>query len=204
MKRCRVVIFAKAPLPGRAKTRLIPSLGEQGAAELAQRMLEHTLTQAIAAQVGAVELCVTPAPGAVEWQGVNIPDGVRISDQGEGDLGSRMARVARRVTAEGDAVLLIGTDCPGLDASQLRRAADALQHVEATLIPTVDGGYVLLGLNHFHASLFENIDWSTDRVADQTRARIARLGWTLQNHSELRDIDEPGDLRWLPVAWSAA
>ncbi len=204
MKSVRVVIFAKAPLPGLAKTRLIPSLGEHGAAQLAQRMLEHALAQAIAAQVGPVELCVTPAASAAEWRGIVIPAGIIWSDQGEGDLGLRMARVAQRVTASGEAVLLTGTDCPTLDAPRLRRAAAALQRVDATLIPTVDGGYVLLGLNRFDPSLFEEIDWSTDRVAEQTRARIACLGWTLQNDAEVRDIDEPCDLRWLPLSWSLA
>ncbi|MEO8164680.1 MAG: TIGR04282 family arsenosugar biosynthesis glycosyltransferase [Betaproteobacteria bacterium] len=201
MSRVRVVIFAKAPQPGLAKTRLIPSLGAQGAADLAQRMLTHTLAQVLAAAVGPLELCVTPSAMDAAWRGISVPEGIFWSDQGEGDLGARMARAVQRVTSGGDAVLLIGTDCPALAAAHLRRAARALRHFDATLIPTVDGGYVLLGLNRFDQSLFEHIEWSTHRVAAATLKRLAQLGWTRQNNAMLRDIDEPDDLRWLPDAW---
>jgi rSAM/selenodomain-associated transferase 1 len=201
MSGVRVVIFAKAPLPGLAKTRLIPSLGAEGAASLAQRMLHHTLTQAVAAAVGPVELCVDPAPQDAVWQSLPVPAAVVWSDQGEGDLGSRMARATRRVTAAGEPILLIGTDCPALDAARLRTAAAALQQADATMIPTADGGYVLLGLKHFHATLFAEIAWSTDSVARETLHRLRALNWTVQEHSLLRDIDEPSDLAWLPAGW---
>ena len=85
--------------------------------------------------------------------------------------------------------------------SRLRRAAESLQHADATLVPTADGGYVLLGLNRFHASLFDDIEWSTDGVAAETRRRLARLGWRVQDEPTVHDIDEPADLRWLPREW---
>ena len=95
MKPVRIVIFAKAPLPEFAKTRLIPALGAQGAAHLARRLLIHTLSEALAAKVGPVELCVTsPATDAV-WQTLTIPDAMQWADQGEDDLGARLARAAR-------------------------------------------------------------------------------------------------------------
>jgi len=81
----RIVLFAKAPLPGLAKTRLIPALGALGAAELARRMLKHAVTQALAAEVGPVELCVTPFHQESTWQSLGIPAAVTWSDQGEGD-----------------------------------------------------------------------------------------------------------------------
>ena len=201
MTRVRIVIFAKAPLPGLAKTRLVPALGAQGAADLARRMLDHTLAQALAAEVGPVELCVTPSSSDAAWQGLTLPATVTWSDQGDGDLGERMARAAQRVTRAEESLLLIGTDCPALDAAHLRRAANSLQHFDATLVPTADGGYVLLGLNRFHSSLFEAIEWSTDGVADETRRRLARLGWKVQDEPTVHDIDEPADLRWLPRDW---
>ncbi len=201
MKRVRIVIFAKAPVPWFAKTRLIPVLGAQGAADLARRMLDHTVAQALAAEVGPVELCVTPSPMESAWRTLAIPTSVTWSDQGDGDLGERMARAARRVIGANESVLLIGTDCPALDAALLRRAAAFLQRVDATLTPTADGGYVLLGLNRFHASLFEAIAWSSDSVAAETRLRVARLGWTIQDNPTVHDIDEPDDLRWLPRNW---
>jgi rSAM/selenodomain-associated transferase 1 len=201
VKPVRTVIFAKAPVPGLAKTRLIPALGEQGAADLARRMLDHTVAQALAAAIGPVELCASPASAEAAWEPFPIPASVTWSDQGEGNLGERMARAAQRVTGAGESLLLIGTDCPTLDAGRLRRVALSLHRFDATLVPTADGGYVLLGLNRFHASLFESIEWSTGSVAVQTRQRVAELGWTLHDDPVVHDIDEAADLRWLPPGW---
>lgn len=198
MKAVRIVVFAKAPLAGFAKTRLIPALGQQGAADLAMRLLEHTLYQALESQIGTVELCVTPSATDSVWQAMCLPSGVRLTDQGEGDLGARMARAAERVIDAGEAILLIGTDCPQLDADQLRRAALALQHAQATLVPAFDGGYVLLGLTRFDSSVFSGITWSTDSVMNETMARLNRLGWRVKTLPTLHDIDEPSDLKYLP------
>jgi rSAM/selenodomain-associated transferase 1 len=197
----RIVVFAKAPVAGLAKTRLIPALGARGAAALAARMLAHTLEQALLASVGRVELCATPAPGAGAWQGVGVPAGVAWSAQGEGDLGARMARAAHRVTATGEAVLLIGTDCPALDAAWLRAAAEALRTADAVIGPTADGGYALLGLHCFDARVFADIAWSSAEVAGVTLERLDGLGWSVARLPVLHDIDEPRDLRWLPDGW---
>jgi len=192
-----IVILAKAPLPGLAKTRLVPALGEQGAAQLAERMLRHTLTEAAAADLGSLELCVTPDAAHPCWS--DISSGVRLSEQGDGDLGRRMARAARRALAESDRVLLIGTDCPSLTRDRIKAAARALQHSESVMIPALDGGYVLLGLTAFNPSLFRDIPWSTDQVAHLTRRRVRALGWRLHELEALHDIDEPGDLAHLPA-----
>ncbi|TDI78171.1 MAG: glycosyltransferase [Betaproteobacteria bacterium] len=198
MKTIRIVIFAKAAQPGFAKTRLIPALGEQGAAELAQRMLTHTLNEALVAKIGPIELCVTPSSTDTMWQTLAISDEVEYSDQGEGDLGERLARVTRRVIADDESVLLIGTDCFELTAFHLQQAANALRHFDSTLIPVTDGGYALLGLNFFHPSLFKSIEWSTNAVFFETMYRLEQLGCSVQNFPRLHDIDEPSDLRWLP------
>lgn len=189
----RIVIFAKAPVPGLAKTRLIPVLGAEGAAALAARMLARTVEQAVAAGPGEPELCTTPHPDAPEWQPF-LPSGVRLADQGRGDLGERLARAACRVIAAGEAVLLIGTDCPELDAARFREAVARLRYHDAVIYPATDGGYVLLGLSRFDVSLFADIAWSTQSVARETAARIAALGWSLFVGETLRDIDEPADL----------
>ena len=139
----RIIVFAKAPRPGLAKTRLIPALGAAGAAALAARMLAHTLDQALASGVGEVELCAAPAPGDAMWQGVELPEGLVLTAQGEGDLGARMARATQRAIEAGDScadescagVLLIGTDCPAVDAACLRQAASALE--ETVSAPSV-------------------------------------------------------------------
>lgn len=148
-----------------------------------------------------MELCVTPDIEAPTWRSISLPAGIDYSSQGEGDLGDRLARAAQRVIEGGEAVLLIGTDAPGLDASRLRQAAILLREADATLFSVVDGGYVLLGLNRYHRSVFEGIPWSTDSVAAATLSRIGQLGWTVRSGPMLHDIDEPRDLKWLPVEW---
>jgi uncharacterized protein len=204
MHAVRILIFAKAPVAGFAKTRLIPALGTQGAASLAQTMLLHTINKALAAQVGKVELCVDPAPSDPIWHTFNLPKGILWSAQGTGELGIRMARAAQRTTDAGEAVLLIGTDCPDLSIALLREAAQALAAHDVSIVPTYDGGYCLLGLQRFNAQLVNNIPWSTDVVAAQTLQRIKELNWQVKIHPSLHDIDEPADIQWLPANWGMA
>ncbi len=201
MQPVRTLIFAKAPRPGFAKTRLIPRLGAEGAAVLARRMLEHMLANALAAAIGPVELCAAPAIADAAWQGITLPTAIEFSAQGDGDLGQRLARHAQRVLARGERLLLVGTDCMELDALTLRAAAEALQDHDCVIHPTLDGGYALLGLRHYHNSLFTNVAWSTASVAATTLERIGQLGWSLQRARLLHDIDEPGDLQYLPDEW---
>ena len=206
MKPC-IVVFAKAPQPGQVKTRLIPALGAEGAAALARRMLIHTLGEARQAGLGGVELCVSPAPVSPVWQAVipaALADGVQWQDQGEGDLGARLSRAAARLSAEAQAMLFIGSDCPALCADILRQAAAALDTHDALLIPSTDGGYVLLGLRRGDESLFNDIAWSTAQVAETTRARLLALGWRWAELPALRDVDEPADLACLPPDWHKA
>lgn len=202
MSETRIIIFAKAPQPGMAKTRLIPALGAEGAASLARRMLETTLERAVGAEVGPVELCATPAITDPGWRDIPIPGSVEISVQGEGDLGERLARAAQRGLERNAAVMLIGCDCPELESTALRRAAHALQGVDVVMHPTADGGYALLGLRRFHPGLFNDIPWSTSGVAHRTIQQVRALQWSLHVADMFSDVDEPADLRRLPVEWT--
>jgi rSAM/selenodomain-associated transferase 1 len=184
----KIVIFAKAPVPGKVKTRLIPALGAEGAAQLAREMLKRTVEEALATGLD-VELCGDP--DAAQWH--EARPGLARTGQGEGGLGERLARSASRALAEGP-VLLIGADCPGLDRRRLRAAADALAACDAFIHPAHDGGYALLGLRRFDKSLFEGISWSTAAVARETIERIERLGRSLRVGEILQDVDEPGAL----------
>jgi len=198
-----LVVFAKAPLAGLAKTRLIPALGAEGAAQLARRLLDHALAQAMQAQVGPVELCMSPGPDDAAWQGVELPEGLLCTEQGEGDLGERMARAVHRVTAgpHGQPILLMGTDCPQLTAGILRDAAAQLAHHDAVLIPVADGGYVLLGLRAPCLDIFRDMAWSTPVVAAETLRRLAAHGLSVWLGPTLHDIDEPSDRVHLPAEW---
>ena len=188
----RIVIFAKAPVPGRVKTRLIPALGAEGAAALARQMLDRTVREALKVEAVEVELCVDPAPEHADWRGTLPP--ISVSAQGAGDLGDRLGRAGARVTAEGRHVIFVGTDCPTLGERRLREACRELERHDAVMHPTFDGGYALLGLQRSDASIFADIEWSTASVARTTLGRIAGLGWSIHLGETLQDIDEPGDL----------
>lgn len=200
MTSVHITILAKAPRAGFAKTRLIPALGADGAADLAYRLLDHAVAQAHAARIGPVELCVTPASDAM-WRQMRLPPDTQISDQGEGDLGERLARACERVTSAGGPVLLMGTDCPALDAERLSAIATQLAGHDAVLVPATDGGYAALALQRFDASLFSNIAWSTSSVGATTLSRLQVLGWRVAVLPALSDIDEPSDLAALPAGW---
>lgn len=200
MSALRIVIMAKAPLPGQAKTRLIPALGAARAAALAARLLQHATAQAVTAGLGRVELCITQ-PQHPCWRQLQLPPTLAYSEQGAGDLGQRMARAAQRTLAGGESLLLIGSDCPALNSERLRLAAASLQQHDCCLQPVADGGYALLGLTRYHPTLFQAIPWSTATVAAITRERIAARQWSLSEFDPLQDIDQPEDLAQLPASW---
>ncbi|OIN04507.1 TIGR04282 family arsenosugar biosynthesis glycosyltransferase [Oceanisphaera psychrotolerans] len=204
MSQTRIIVFAKAPLPGQVKTRLIPALGPEGAARLARKMLLSTLERSLAAGLGPVELCMSPGPTDPAWQGLPLPPGLTLSDQGDGNLGERMARAAERGLAQAPRVLLTGTDCPALTPARLRAAAEQLHRHDMVIHPALDGGYVLLGLTRFSPRLFADIPWSTAQVAPLTLSRIDELGWSLHRAEPLSDIDEPGDLDRLSAHWCSS
>ena len=196
----RIVVFAKAPQEGLAKTRLAPQLGFEGAARLARRMLDDTLMQCLAADIGVVELCVTPFD-LPYWQSLGLDPRIQFSAQGEGNLGERMGRACERVTRSGESILLIGTDCPERNALYLQQMAEQLKIVDAVIAPASDGGYLAIGMRRFDASIFEGIVWSTSSVCSATLERLARLTWSFATTEPLHDIDEPEDLQFVPQAW---
>ena len=197
----RIIVFAKAPVAGSVKTRLIPALGAEGAADLARRMLDHTLRQAQASGAQAVELCMSPGSKDLAWQSVTLPQSVEKSDQGQGDLGSRMNRAIERAFAQTPGpVLVIGTDCPALSAEHLAWAARQLDQHDAVLLPASDGGYVLIGLRAPCPGLFSDMAWSTSTVASETLRRMASLGLRVWRGPVFHDIDEPSDLIHLDTA----
>jgi uncharacterized protein len=190
-----VVVMAKAPVAGLAKTRLAPALGVLGAAALAQRLLVHAVRQAVDAGIGPVELCVTPDTTHPVFTSLQAAHALRLHEQGDGDLGARMHRVFVRHAAP---LLMIGTDAPALDAAVLRSAAQALRDHDAVFVPAHDGGYALIGLRAPCAALFDGMTWSVSSVMAHTRERLAAAGLRHAELSPVHDIDEPADLVHLP------
>ena len=184
----RLSIFARLPVPGKVKTRLIPALGEEGAARLYARLL--ALTVDVARESGlAFELRVTGGEVGA-FRGL-FGDDVAVVEQGDGDLGTRMARVEAPA-------LIIGSDCPGITAPLLRAAAGALEDRRVVLGPANDGGYYLIGYREPVPFLFENMEWSTPKVLPETLARLAGRGHGPAILPELADIDTAEDLAQWP------
>lgn len=198
---CIILIFAKAPVPGYAKTRLARTLGDDVAASLALRMLNHTVAAAVRADIGPVQLCCAPDTAHAAFREASREWGVSVEVQGEGDLGARMHRAFCRALRYHQRVIIIGTDAPALGGDLLRKAAEALQAKPAVFAPASDGGYALVGLTVQAPELFENMTWSTGSVMANTRERLARIGMPWSELPVVHDVDEPEDLIHLPEGW---
>lgn len=195
-----LIVFTKAPVPGQAKTRLVPALGASGAAALARRMLEHAVAAARDAALGPVEICAAPDASDPVFAALAARFGVALEPQGDGDLGQRMHRALSRSLQTHARVLLIGTDAPALDAVMLRDAARALIRHDAVFVPAVDGGYALVGLRRPTPELFTGVPWSTTSVMAATRVLAQQLGIRTTELAPVHDIDEAEDLVHLPRA----
>ena len=190
----RILIFAKAPQPGRAKTRLIPVLGAQGAADLHARMLEDTVSRFTASKLAPVELWCTPDPADKPFPELAVRYGLALHRQLGRDLGERMQGAAADALGRGSPVVLVGTDCPALTIAYLEQALGQLKSKDAVLGPAEDGGYVLLGIKRADKVLFRGVPWGSGRVAGTTRVRMAELGWAWAELPVLWDLDRPEDL----------
>jgi rSAM/selenodomain-associated transferase 1 len=196
-----VIVLAKAPVAGLAKTRLSPALGPAGAAALAARMLRHALAQAAAAAVGPVELCAAPDASHPALRDAAAACGAVLAEQGPGDLGQRMHRALARQLALHSRALLMGTDAPALDAAVLRQAAAALIDHDVVFVPALDGGYALVGQRRADPRWFHGMTWSHPGVMADTRARLRAAGMRWHELPPVADIDAPADLAHLPPGW---
>lgn len=194
-----VAVLAKAPVPGLAKTRLIPALGAAGAARAQRGFALQTLATARAASTGPVALWCAPDVHHRFFAALRARQGVACIPQPGGDLGVRMRMAMNMHFARAPwlPLLIVGTDCPVLTPADLQQAADALQHHDAVLIPAEDGGYVLIGLRRPLPQVFADITWSTPQVQAQTRERLQAAGASWHELPALWDVDEPADWnRW--------
>ena len=192
--RGRILVFARAPVPGRCKTRLIPALGARGAAALHRRLVRKTLQSACAA--GDVELWCAPDTGHGFFAACRREFGVRLRRQPPGDLGRRMALALNRALRD-DAgpVVLVGSDCPVFTPGDFAAALAALAQRDCVLQPSADGGYVLIGARRLERRALAGIAWSSGRELAQTRRRFARLDLRWSESRALPDIDTPADYR---------
>jgi rSAM/selenodomain-associated transferase 2/rSAM/selenodomain-associated transferase 1 len=191
-----LIVFARFPEPGRTKTRLIPALGPERAAQLQAALTRHTL--AVAGHLCADRsrrLEVRFTGGDVDQMSQLYGREHDCVPQQGADLGERLKDAAAAAFRAGaKQVVLIGTDCPGLDAERLQAAFQALQRSDVVLGPAFDGGYYLIGLSGHRPELFAGIDWGTEHVLRQTLAKIRAARCRVHLLPMLADVDHPEDL----------
>ncbi|HUW84474.1 MAG TPA: TIGR04283 family arsenosugar biosynthesis glycosyltransferase [Phycisphaerae bacterium] len=205
--RDRLIVFTRYPERGRTKTRLIPTLGPDGAAELHKRMTEHAVSWARRlVRAGHVDLEIRFEGGSAaritQWLGHDLT----CTPQPRGDLGRRMFQAFCRTSDEGvNRVVIIGTDCPALDGRLTLQAFESLDRSDLVLGPAYDGGYYLIGLRRPVRSVFEDMPWGTDRVLSETLRKADKLRLKVALLRQLPDLDRPEDLpHWQRVSASHA
>jgi rSAM/selenodomain-associated transferase 1 len=177
-----IAVLAKAPIPGLAKTRLIPWIGAHAAAVLQERLTERAVATACAADVGPVTLWCTPSLYQTSFQDLAWRFPIVLKQQPDGDLGDRMLGA------------IAAQNGPTLTPEHLRAAAQALDEADVVLIPAEDGGYVLIGARAVYLYLFSDISWGSSKVLDETRARISTLNLKAVELPVLWDVDTEADL----------
>jgi uncharacterized protein len=191
-----LVVIAKAPLPGHAKTRLIPGLGESGAAALATACLEDTLWAVVEATAKRRVLVLAGDPGpAPEWLPRVAGREIEVWPQRDGDLGNRLAGALADTGAT--PALLVGMDTPQINASLLEAAIAELcaDGVDAVLGPASDGGWWAIGLREADETVFDGVPMSSSATGASQRRRLADLGLSFRELEQLRDIDTLEDAR---------
>lgn len=194
------ILMLKEPVFGRVKTRL----GREVGAELSLDLYRWLGKRQWESVPSGWMRCVRHTPdGAAEamrrWLG---GADIRLRPQGDGDLGTRMERACREAFAEGARrVVLLGGDCPSLDAEDLRGLARAMEGRDGRVAPARDGGYCALGLRRHESRLFEGIDWGGPQVLKQTLERADEAGFDLAIGEEREDIDDMASLRRCVARW---
>jgi rSAM/selenodomain-associated transferase 1 len=200
--RNKLIVFTRYPEPGKTKTRLIPVLGTEGAANLHRLMAQRTIARALSLQNSgqlSVEILYTGGSQQQmqDWLGTEPI----YQQQIEGDLGERMAAAFHNSFTSGiDKVAIIGTDCPALIPEILVEAFEQLSQHDLVLGPAKDGGYYLIGLRRSHPELFQGIEWGTDEVFVKTRAIARKLDLNIAELATLTDVDRPEDLLGLDLS----
>lgn len=193
--------FARSPQAGSVKTRLIPALGAEGACRLHEMMMQATWRTLLGSDLGSVELWVDgdrqhPLLLAAVAEGVSS-----VHAQCGEDLGLRMSHCIERALQRADGVILVGSDCPALQAGHILEIAGLLQRYEVVLAPALDGGYVAIAMRRHQRELFTAMPWGSDQVCAETCARLDALGVSWSSIDPLPDVDREEDLHSLPVGF---
>ena len=202
-----IVVFAKAPVPGEVKTRLIPALGALGAAQLHTALTDRVLQTALSS---GADVVLAGAPDASHTFFASCAANLGIGVTGQlraGNLGARMLHTLDDALENWSRVVIVGADCPVFTPEHLQQAMDQLVTHDVVLTPAIDGGYVLIGACRTDATMFDDIDWGTGAVLTQQRVRLRAAGLSWHEMETLWDVDRPEDLPRLtslnpPLAFS--
>lgn len=189
-----LIQFARSPHKGRVKTRMIPHLSAAGARDLHCELVLWTCRGLLGSGLGDVEVHVAgeiEQPLFTECRSLGAAE---IAQQQGADLGERMYHAVCESLERYRSVILVGSDCPGIDATYLRRAVFALQEAPLVLGPATDGGYVMIGAREIESDIFRDVPWGTDKVYARTRSALHRMGLMWAELPSLPDIDRPEDL----------
>lgn len=189
----RLIIFAKAPIPGECKTRLIPLLGETASAELYKQLSIHCLSQFNETCEADILLQVYPDTSHAFIKQLKQQFNTSLSAQIGNNLGDRMFHAICESLESYNQCVLIGTDCPEIDSAYVNQAFTALQSSDIVLGPADDGGYVLIGANKIRPELFQDIEWSTENVLQQQVSNCIKHNYSYQLLATLWDLDQPQD-----------
>jgi uncharacterized protein len=190
-----VIVFSKAPVAGQVKSRLIPELGLQGAAALYQELLTKTLNTVINSGCSEIQLWVSGDMNHQFFTNIKNKQNVTLFEQKGEDLGSRMSHAFNSVLKKHPYAVLIGSDCPSLQCSDLQKGMEYLENGKDVVIgPAEDGGYYLIGLRKNEPEIFSDIEWGEKTVFSETCMIIEDINLDVGLLAKRRDIDRPSDL----------
>lgn len=193
----KILIFAKAPIPGQVKTRLTPAITPTQAAKLHEQLFHHTLNTVQQTQLAPIEIWTAlehTHPMFQTYQQQNIP----IHQQQGKTLGERLNHATQQTLKNSKKVIVIGSDCAILTKHYIQQAIIKLTTKNDCIIgPAEDGGYVLIGLQKHHPEIFNNINWGTNTVLKQTQQQLNKIKWSHQLLPTLWDIDRIEDVKRL-------
>ncbi|OZH52067.1 hypothetical protein AFK68_26790 [Hydrocoleum sp. CS-953] len=195
----QLIIFSRYPEPGKTKTRLIPALGEEGAANLQRKMTETTLIKAKKLlNRMSLSIEIRFAGGNLQLMKNWLGSDLKYQEQGTGDLGERITRAFESAFNRGmKSVVIIGIDCPSLTPEIMLQAFGKLTQSDVIIGPATDGGYYLIGIKKIIPELFQGINWGTSVVLSQTVAIARKINLAIDYLPKLSDIDRPEDLEKL-------
>ena len=189
-----LILFAKAPLPGQVKTRLLPELNPDEAAQVATELIEHTARLAEAFWPGPIVLCTWPDTDHPLFQELARTSSMTITEQESGDLGQKMNAALTPYTSVGTPAAVMGCDVPHCPADILRDAGNLLEQGRDVIGPSMDGGYYLIGLQRPLGRIFDSVDWGSNSALRTTLANALDCGVRFEHLPPLQDVDSYTDL----------